>query len=139
MKKHADFEDHENIVLDLSPSPLSHKYLGLQHSLPNSQVSFTVYLMNNVKNKNNVYVYYHAKKPLRSKKNIKCTLKFCRKYKNWTAEDWLLFIHTAMNKEWNQNFLQEQFGDDLGIFSSMMEAPYQKARVIMKWLGGHYM
>jgi len=74
--------------------------------------------MNNVKNKNNVYVYYHAKK------NIKCTLKFCRKYKNWTAEDWLLFIHTAMNKEWNQNFLQEQllpttkdqFGDGSGHF-----------------------
>ncbi len=29
-----------------------------------------------------------AKKPLLSKKNIKDRLKFCRKYKDWTAEDW---------------------------------------------------
>ncbi len=29
-----------------------------------------------------------AKKPLLSKKNVKDRLKFCRKYKDWTAEDW---------------------------------------------------
>ena len=29
-----------------------------------------------------------AKKPSRSKKNIKNRLTFCRKYRDWTAEDW---------------------------------------------------
>ncbi|ROL44260.1 Collagen alpha-1(XXI) chain [Anabarilius grahami] len=33
-----------------------------------------------------------AKKPLLSKKNIKDRLKFCRKYKDWTAEDWCKVI-----------------------------------------------
>uniref|UniRef100_A0A9J7YM25 Transposase Tc1-like domain-containing protein n=1 Tax=Cyprinus carpio carpio TaxID=630221 RepID=A0A9J7YM25_CYPCA len=33
-----------------------------------------------------------AKKPLLSKKNVKDRLKFCRKYKDWTAEDWCKVI-----------------------------------------------
>ena len=33
-----------------------------------------------------------AKKPLLSKKSVKDRLKFCRKYKDWTAEDWCKVI-----------------------------------------------
>ena len=33
-----------------------------------------------------------AKKPLLSKKNVKDRLKFCRKYNDWTAEDWCKVI-----------------------------------------------
>uniref|UniRef100_A0A087X440 Transposase Tc1-like domain-containing protein n=1 Tax=Poecilia formosa TaxID=48698 RepID=A0A087X440_POEFO len=141
-----------------------------------------------------------AKKPLLSRKNIRDRLIFCKRYREWTAEDWgkVIFsdespfrlfgtsgkqldrrrrgerrhqsclmptvehpetIHvwgcfsakgvgsltvlpqnTAMNKEWYQNVLREQFlptvreqfGDEQCLFQH--GAPCHKAKVITNWL-----
>uniref|UniRef100_A0A674DE09 Tc1-like transposase DDE domain-containing protein n=1 Tax=Salmo trutta TaxID=8032 RepID=A0A674DE09_SALTR len=100
-----------------------------------------------------------AKKPLLSRKNIRDRLIFCKRYRDWTAEDWVKtfslmnplsdclgpFIspkNTAMNKEWYQHILreqlpptiQEQFGDEQCLFQHD-GAPCHNAKVITKWLG----
>ena len=118
-----------------------------------------------------------------SKKNIKDRLKFCRKYKDWTAEDWCkvifsdeapftLFGTSGKLIVWKKKgecyyescvvptvkhpetiyvwgcfsskgmssllpTIQEQFVDDPCIFQHD-GAHCHKPKVIMKWLGDHY-
>uniref|UniRef100_A0A9J8A6Z0 Tc1-like transposase DDE domain-containing protein n=1 Tax=Cyprinus carpio carpio TaxID=630221 RepID=A0A9J8A6Z0_CYPCA len=131
-------------------------------------------------------------KPLLSKKNIRDRLMFCRKYSEWTAEDWgkvifsdeapfrlfgasgkrlscvmptvkhpdtihvwgcfsskgvgsltILPENTAMNKEWYQNSLQQQFlptiqqqFDEDFVFQHDL-APAHSAKTTGKWFTDH--